>query len=78
MKENYKPLNLLPFYFRNIGLGLLALLLFSLLLNALGWTDLDWKTSYRAFFEIILLIALLIIAMSKGRREDERTMSIRL
>lgn len=77
-KKQKQPLHLLPFYFRNIGLGLLGLLLFSLLLNISVWKDLEWKTEYRTFFEIVLLVALLIITISKGRIEDERTIIIRL
>ncbi len=77
MKKKYRQLNLLPFYFRNIGLGLLCLLLMSVLIKITGWSDFNFLPHYKLLFEIVLLFSLLIIAISKGRIEDELTLEIR-
>ncbi len=77
MKKKHRKLNLLPFYFRNIGLILIGLLLVSILVKLSGWADLGFQEEYKTLAEIVLLTALLIIAISKGRIEDERTLEIR-
>ncbi len=77
MKKKYRPLNLLPFYFRNIGLGLLGLLFVSVFVKLMGWSDFEFLPHYKQLFEIVLLLSLSVIALSKGRIEDELTLEIR-
>ncbi len=77
MKKKYRKLNLLPFYFRNIGLGIVGIALFAVLIKLTGRVDLEAYSELRTVFEILLLVGLLLIAVSQGRIEDERTLEIR-
>ncbi len=78
MKKKYRKLNLLPFYFRNIGLGIIAITLFSSLIKLTGWADFEQYPEYRTIFRIFILIGFLLIAVSQARFEDERTLEIRM
>ncbi len=78
MKKKYRKLNLLPFYFRNIGLGIIGIALFAALIKLTGWSDLESSPELRTILETSLLIGLLLITLSKGRIEDERTIEIRM
>ncbi len=73
-----KEVGLLPFYFKNIGLGILLFLLLSVLFNefTLYWED--YKTTCASLFKTLFIIALLFILISKNRIEDERTLQIRI
>ncbi len=42
MKNKHRRLNLLPFYFRNIGLGIIGIALFSALIKLTGNIPINW------------------------------------
>ncbi len=77
MKKKYRKLNLLPFYFQSVGLVIIGLLLLSILVDLFGWGNFEIGEEYKTLYEIVLLIGLLLIAISQGRIEDERTLEIR-
>ncbi len=69
---------LLPFYFKNIGLGILLFLLLAMLFNKFTPYWADYKLIYTELSKILFIIALLFILVSRNRTEDERTLQIRL
>lgn len=77
MKKKQRLLNLLPFYFRNIGLFIILLALLSLF-SLFSETAQAHKEVYEVFFQSTLLIGSLFIAIAKGRTEDEMTMLLRI
>jgi len=75
-----KPLNLLPNYFKKIGLGfILASVVFvvSLKISGIHLTA-EKKEMMKTIFWDILIIGMLFIAFSKEKDEDELTMLIRM
>ncbi len=74
---NIKEIGLLPFYFKNIGLGILLFLLLFMLLKFTPYWE-DYKIIFDDFSKILFVVALLFILVSKNRIEDERTLQIRI
>ena len=75
-----KPLNLLPNYFKKIGLGfILASVVFvvSVKISGIHFTA-EKKEMMKIIFWDILIIGMLFIAFSKEKDEDELTMLIRM
>lgn len=75
-----KPLNLLPNYFKKIGLGfILASIVFvvSVKISGIHLTA-EKKEMMKTIFWDILIIGMLFIAFSKEKDEDELTMLIRM
>lgn len=75
-----KPLNLLPNYFKKIGLGfILASVVFvvSVKISGIHLTA-EKKEMMKTIFWDILIIGMLFIAFSKEKDEDELTMLIRM
>ena len=75
-----KPLNLLPNYFKKIGLGfILASVVFvvSVKISGIHFTA-EKKEMMKTIFWDILIIGMLFIAFSKEKDEDELTMLIRM
>ncbi len=60
----------LPYSFKLIGLGLFSL-------SFVAWFFLEAQTEWRLFAESLVLIGLLLIAVSRGREEDEYTLQLR-
>ncbi len=77
MKKNQKDLLLLPYYFRGIAFGILALGFIFVDLTLLDIVSLG-KEVEGTIFKEFLLVGLLLLAISKGRAEDELTLRIRL
>ncbi len=77
MKKNQKDLLLLPYYFRGIAFGILALGFSFVGLTLLDIISLG-KEVEGTIFKEFLLVGLLLLAISKGRAEDELTLRIRL
>ncbi len=68
---------LLPSYVKKIGWGVVALMLLLFVLHSLEVESFNFMTTYSAIFECITLVALFLIAFSKDKDEDERTMVLR-
>jgi len=75
-----KPLNLLPNYFKKIGLGfILASVVFVVSVKILGiHPTAEKKEIMKTIFWDILIIGMLFIAFSKEKDEDELNMLIRM
>jgi len=75
-----KPLNLLPNYFKKIGLGfILASVVFVVSVKISGiHLTVEKKEMMKTIFWDILIIGMLFIAFSKEKDEDELTMLIRM
>jgi len=75
-----KPLNLLPNYFKKIGLGfILASVVFVVSIKISGiHLTVEKKEMMKTIFWDILIIGMLFIAFSKEKDEDELNMLIRL
>jgi len=75
-----KPLNLLPNYFKKIGIGfILASVVFVVSVKISGiHLAVEKKEMMKTIFWDILIIGMLFIAFSKEKDEDELNMLIRL
>jgi len=75
-----KPLNLLPNYFKKIGLAfILASVVFVVSIKISGiHLTVEKKEMMKTIFWDILIIGMLFIAFSKEKDEDELTMLIRM
>ncbi len=77
MKKNQKDLLLLPYYFRGIAFGILALSFTFVGLTLLDIVSLG-KEVESLIFQELLFVGLLLLAITKEREEDELTLLIRL
>jgi len=75
-----KPLNLLPNYFKKIGLGfILASVVFVVSIKVSGiHLSAEIKAMMKTIFWDILILGMLFIGFSKEKDEDELTMLIRM
>jgi hypothetical protein len=75
-----KPLNLMPNYFKKIGLGLiLSTLFFMISTKVVGFHFIpEKKVIIKVFLRDIAILGMFFIAFSKEKDEDELTMQIRL
>ncbi|MEM1220211.1 MAG: hypothetical protein AAGH79_14920 [Bacteroidota bacterium] len=60
----------LPFSFKLLGMGLFTI-------SFIAWFFLEAHTDWRLLAESFVLIGLLLIAVSRGREEDEYTLQLR-
>ena len=60
----------LPYSFKLTGLGLFGL-------SFIAWFFLEAHTEWRLLAESLVLVGLLLIAVSRGREEDEYTLQLR-
>ncbi len=77
-KNVYNPIGLLPPYFKYIGWGIMGVLVVLYFIFFSSWSDFKSHEVVKIIFEIILLIALLIVTTSREPIEDERTLAIRI
>ncbi len=77
MRKNQKDLLLLPYYFRGIAFGILALGFIFVGLTLLDIISLG-KEIESLIFQELFLVGLLLLVITKGRVEDELTLRIRL
>jgi hypothetical protein len=75
-----KPLNLLPNYFKKIGLGfILATVVFFISVKILGiHFTAEKKEMMKTILSDAFLLGMVIVAFSKDKDEDELTMLIRM
>ena len=75
-----KPLNLLPNYFKKIGLGfILATVVFFISIKILGINfTAEKKEMLKTILSDAFLFGMVIVAFSKDKDEDELSMQIRL
>ncbi len=74
----YNPVGLLPPYFKYIGWGIMGVLVILYFAFFSSWSDFKSHEIIKTIFEIILILALLIITISRERIEDERILDIRI
>jgi hypothetical protein len=75
-----KPLNLLPNYFKKIGLGfIIASVVFVVSLKIFGiHLSAEKKEMMKIILSDVFLLGMVIVAFSKDKDEDELTMLIRM
>ena len=73
-RDRLRRFQLLPHRYRKVGIGLFIISLLSLVILAVGFDNVEvWKDVSRK----VMLVALLLISVSKDQVEDELTMKLR-